>query len=181
MYYHTKKKISSRNRPSFPIVYTTQGTFVAASFSGQCLTCRKKYYVSYSESENGVQQFYSLDETAKYFMHTSQTAFEVRLLKQLSAQLALALVTFESQAEVYNALHSSEDVMRLKVAIPHNSINIMQCCLSSPITGCRHQKPSKYCTRHQHLEADGDDSDDSSLVIRIPLPTSTAASFPGEE
>ena len=59
-----------------------------------------------------------------------------------------------------------------KVPIPHNSINIMQCCPSSPITGGRHQKPSKYCARHQHLEAEGNDGiDDSSLVVRIPLPT----------
>ena len=102
---------SFRNRPCFPVVYTTQGTFVAASFSGQCLTCQKKYYVSYSESEDGVQTFYNPDTMeAKYFMHTSQTAFEIKLLKELSAQLALASVTFESQAEVHNALHSSEDV-----------------------------------------------------------------------
>ena len=276
---------SFRNRPCFPVVYTTQGTFVAASFSGQCLTCQKKYYVSYSESEDGVQTFYNPDTMeAKYFMHTSQTAFEIKLLKELSAQLALASVTFESQAEVYNALHSSEDVVRLrafeekfrrcdgedcwrlnvrrledcwftyqlafffgkhhlldtidfgtqttagnrkdvedlcrkanlhlsqitpewlhhvcnvkgcreglatidgnekirrsmcaapksKVPIPHNSINIMQCCPSSPITGGRHQKPSKYCARHQHLEAEGNDGiDDSSLVVRIPLPTAS--------
>lgn len=36
-------------------------------------------------------------------MHTSQTAFEIQLLNLLTMQLALAAVTFEIQAEVYNA------------------------------------------------------------------------------
>ena len=48
----------------------------------------------------------------------------------------------------------------------------MQCCPSSPITGGRHQKPSKYCEHHQHLETEGSDGiDESSLVVRIPLAT----------
>ena len=48
----------------------------------------------------------------------------------------------------------------------------MQCCPSSPITGGRHQKLSKYCEYHQYLETEGSDGiDDSSLVTRIPLAT----------
>lgn len=59
---------------------------------------------------------------------------------------------------------------KTKVSIPHNSINVMQCCPSSPITGGRHQKPSKYCEHHQHLDMEGSDGiDDSSLVVRMPL------------
>lgn len=61
---------------------------------------------------------------------------------------------------------------KTKVSIPHNSISVMQCCLSSPITGLCYQKPSKYCEHHQHLEMEGSDGiDDSSLVVRIPLAT----------
>ena len=30
-----------RNRPSFPLVYTTRGTFVAAAFSAECRHCTK--------------------------------------------------------------------------------------------------------------------------------------------
>ena len=47
-------------------------------------------------------------------MHTSQIAFEIQLLNQLTMQLALAAVTFESQAEVYNAIHAAEDATRLR-------------------------------------------------------------------
>lgn len=41
--------ITIRNRPSFPVVYTSHGTNVAASFNGNCKTCRKVYYYSYFE------------------------------------------------------------------------------------------------------------------------------------
>ena len=116
--FHTLSLLLScyRNRSCFPVVYTTQGTFVAATFSGQCLTCQRKYYLSYSEYEDGTQKFYNPATTqSKYFMHTSQTTFEIQFLKQFTAQLALASVTFESQAEVYNTLHASEDALRLRV------------------------------------------------------------------
>ncbi len=33
-------KITIRNRPSFPTVYTSNGTFVAATYHGQCLNCK---------------------------------------------------------------------------------------------------------------------------------------------
>ncbi len=46
-------------------------------------------------------------------MTTSQTAFEVEYLRQLSMQLSLASCTFESQAEVYTAVHAHEDCARL--------------------------------------------------------------------
>jgi len=38
----------------------------------------------------------------------------IQLLNQLTMQLALAAVTFESQAEVYNAIHAAEDATRLR-------------------------------------------------------------------
>lgn len=51
-----------RNRPSFPLVYTTQGTLVAACFSSQCRseTCGRKYYLSHYEShtDGHRNQFY---------------------------------------------------------------------------------------------------------------------------
>ena len=105
-----------RNRPSFPVVYTTQGTFIAASFSGTCLICKNKYHHSYYEAEDGCEHFYDPMHTQpKYFMTTSKSAFEIQLLKELTLQLSLASVTFDSQAEVYNAVHANNDAVRLKV------------------------------------------------------------------
>ena len=51
-----------RNRPSFPLVYTTQGTLIAACFHLQCRSekCGKKYYLSHYERhiEGHKQQYY---------------------------------------------------------------------------------------------------------------------------
>ena len=41
--------IQIRNRPSFPIVYTRNGTFVAASYHGQCQKCKRLFYPSHYE------------------------------------------------------------------------------------------------------------------------------------
>ena len=54
------------------------------------------------------------------------------------------------------------------VAIPHNGINVRQCCPRSPITGGQHQTASKYCEHHQYLTTGLDDS--TSLMVRITLP-----------
>ena len=40
-----------RNRPSFPLVYTTGGTFIAAAFSGTCTTCGKVVHHSSYETK----------------------------------------------------------------------------------------------------------------------------------
>lgn len=53
-----------RNRPSFPLVYTTQGTLVAACFHSECRSpkFRRKYYLSHYEvptqSEGHTAQYY---------------------------------------------------------------------------------------------------------------------------
>ena len=44
---------------------------------------------------------------------TSQTVFEIELVKQLTAQITFSACTFESQAQVYNSLHEKEDKERL--------------------------------------------------------------------
>lgn len=47
------ESIVIRNRPSFPIVYTSNGTFVAALFHGECRkSCSKKFSYSYWQSES---------------------------------------------------------------------------------------------------------------------------------
>ena len=56
------------------------------------------------------------------------------------------------------------------VAIPHNGINVRQCCPRSPITGGKHQTASKYCEHYQHLTTGHDDSCSTSLMVHITLP-----------
>ena len=41
------KNIKMDNRPSFPLVYTMNGTYVGALFHGQCDKCHTKYFPNY--------------------------------------------------------------------------------------------------------------------------------------
>ena len=61
---------------------------------------------SYTE-KNDCSQYFIPQESQQYILVTSQTVFEIELLKQFSA------CTFESQAKVYNSLHEKEDQERL--------------------------------------------------------------------
>ena len=41
------KRIKMDGRPSFPCVYTMNGTYVGAQFHGQCCNCKSIFYPSY--------------------------------------------------------------------------------------------------------------------------------------
>lgn len=61
----------------------------------------KSTFLSTSSSE---------DDSILYFWITSsQTIFELQLLEQLTFQLLLSACSFESQAQVYNAIHALSD------------------------------------------------------------------------
>ena len=76
---------SIRNCPYFPLVYTMQGTLVAAIYSAECKHCSRKnnlsYYQEASDDLQSKQIFYD-PEGVKFFQITSQTVFEVALLEK---------------------------------------------------------------------------------------------------
>ena len=50
-----------RNRPSIPIVYTRNGTFVAASYHGHCQKCKRLFYPShYEDPDSNTYVLYDL-------------------------------------------------------------------------------------------------------------------------
>ena len=102
-----------RSRPSFPLVYTTQGTLIAALFSGECRKgCSKKFHYSYYQ-EGNVTKYYSPQE--KYFQYSSQTVFETALLEDMTNNISISATSFESRAEVYNENFRDLDIDRLKL------------------------------------------------------------------
>ena len=103
----------NRNRPAHPVVYTTSGTYIAAAYTGRCAKCLTTYSTSYYYTQDGKQHFHSHREDQQYFEITSHTVFEIELLRQLTAQLIFSAASFESQAEVYNTVHSVSDQLRL--------------------------------------------------------------------
>ena len=101
------------NRPSFPLVYTTQGTFVAALFNGECRKgCSKKFHYSYYQ-QGDVTKYY-IPQGEKYFQYSSQTVFETALLEDVTNNISISATSFESRAEVYNENFRDLDIARLK-------------------------------------------------------------------
>lgn len=91
------------NRPSFPIVYTTQGTIVAAAYSATCCECKALIHHSSFKPKCDDRQEYFYDPSHScYFQVTSQTVFETKRLDQLTFQIVFSGATYESQAQVYN-------------------------------------------------------------------------------
>ena len=102
-----------RNRPSFPLVYTTQGTFVAALFNGECHKgCSKKFHYSYYQ-QGDVTKYY-IPQGEKYFQYSSQTVFETALLEDVTNNISISATSFESRAEVYNENFCDLDIAQLK-------------------------------------------------------------------
>ena len=105
------KTIKMDNRPSFPLVYTMEGTLVGAAFHGQCSICSTKYYPNYKAS--GGDRYYTEPSAAAYFHVTSLTVFETILVCDIVNNIWVSGTTFESRAKVYNLTFSSKDEARL--------------------------------------------------------------------
>ena len=117
--------VTVRNRPSFPLVYTTRGTFVGAAFSAECRSpsCGRRYFPSHYEvpqigiadcDELQYQQFfYDPESNGPYFQTTSQTVFEISLLRDITSNITISGTSFESRAVVYNENFRHVDIKRL--------------------------------------------------------------------
>ena len=102
-----------RNRPSFPLVYTTRGTFVGALFNGECRRgYSKKFHYSFYQQGDTVR--YYIPDGEKYFQYSWQTVFEIALLEDMTNNISISATSFESRAEVYNENFRDSDVARLK-------------------------------------------------------------------
>ena len=105
--------IVMRNRPSFPLVYTTQGTFIGALFNGECRKgCSKKFHYSFYQLGDSIK--YYIPDGERYFQYSCQTVFEIALLEDMTNNISISATSFESRAEVYNENFRDSDVARLR-------------------------------------------------------------------
>lgn len=106
--------ITIRNRPSFPLVYTTHGTSIAALFTGECRKgCGKKFNYSFYRSSSNKTFFFN-HVGKEYFHITSQTVFSIDLLEDITNNISLSATSFQSRAEVYNENFRELDAKNLK-------------------------------------------------------------------
>lgn len=108
-------KIKVDNRPSFPLVYTTKGTYVAPLVHGQCAKCKTTWYSSYKITSDNGRIFTDLAgaDDEGYLQITCQTVFEKKLLNDVSTNLWVSGTTFNSRAKVYNVNFRETDEKRL--------------------------------------------------------------------
>ena len=90
---------------------------MAASFNGNCKTCKKVYYYSYyedcplpeSDSNKGLRDqrrvYYDFAADLKYFQVSNKTMFETYLVKDIVYNVEI----FESRSDVYNCMHRDLD------------------------------------------------------------------------
>ena len=105
-------------RPSFPLVYTLDGTLVAAMFHGQCKRCDNRYYYSYMETKSkdgSILRYYNDPKNdQEYFQYSSSTVLQKKLLLDITHNVVFSAATFESRAQVYFANNQQTDRTRLQ-------------------------------------------------------------------
>ena len=145
--------ITIHNRPSFPIVYTSHGTSVAAAFNGNCKKCKKVYYYSYFEDSPASESDVNKDSW--------------KLICKLQNKWIHHKCEVPDCSEGYISVDSLEKVCRPMCATPKEKLyvnngegNFVKCCTNTPTLGGKSQKASKFCWEHLHLqENDGREVD----------------------
>ena len=104
-------------RPCFPLVFTQEGTHVAAMFHGTCKTCKMRFYYGYHEKDEGTEVIRIYNDpynSQKYFQLSSCSLYHKRLLMDITHNIVFSASTFESRAEVYRANNKEVDEDRLQ-------------------------------------------------------------------
>ncbi len=99
------------DRASRVTVYTeTVGTVVGTHYHKFCQNFRKgcsfRQFYGYSSEGNQAIAFYDANWAEhKFFISSSETAFELALLRNFDAELLLGQLSYSQKAEIYNDIH----------------------------------------------------------------------------
>ena len=102
------KLLLRQDRPSRITVYTeSMGTVVGSHYHKFCQNFRKgcslRQYYGYSSEGNQTTVFYNANWAEhKFFVSSSETAFELTLLRKFDADLLLGQLSYSQKAEIYN-------------------------------------------------------------------------------
>lgn len=106
------KLLTKIDRPSHLIIYTeTYGTVVGTHYHKYCQNFRKgcNYSQFYGYHSNGSQSPASYDSNwaqLKYFVSTSETAFEMSMLAKYDSELLVGQLSYEQKADIYNYINN---------------------------------------------------------------------------
>jgi len=105
---------------------TNNGTSVAASYHGNCKSCKKTYYYSYYEEYQDYHEhndkhcnqrrvYYDIAVDLPFFQVSNKTFFEKMYILEIVNNIELCGNSFEFRADVYNLLHRECDNVMLRV------------------------------------------------------------------
>lgn len=105
------KLLLRSDRPSRVTIYTeSQGTVLGSHYQKFCQNYRKgcNYYQHYGYHSKGTSStsYYDANwDELQYFVSTSQTAFELKLLKRFDYELLIAEMSYKQKSEIYNCVN----------------------------------------------------------------------------
>lgn len=105
------KLLTRKDRPSNVTVYTESfGTLTGTHYHKYCQSYSKgcsyrQHYGYHSEGSQSVQ-FYDDDwASLKYFISSSETAFEMSFLTKFDAEVLIGQMSYKQKADIYNYIH----------------------------------------------------------------------------
>jgi len=102
------KLLVRKERTSHITIYTeSYGTVAGTQYHKYCQNFRKgcsfRQYYGYSSEGNQSVHFYDSDWSEhRYFVSSSETAFEIDMLRKFDTELLIGQVSYNQKAEIYN-------------------------------------------------------------------------------
>lgn len=98
------------DRPSFPMIYSTDGTTSGTHFRKYCSQnwkgCPFTQHYGFHQKGNSTEIFYDDDYIdLPFFMSTNMTVFETKMLQSLNAEILLGQLTYRQKSDIYNYCH----------------------------------------------------------------------------
>ena len=103
------KLIESKDDPAEVTMYSREGTSFVKHFVRECANrwCRKRFYCGYSVKD-GFKVYEPLDSNSRVLVSSSETAFSVDYLYEVTLHILHSNATFEGLSNIYNQFHNFE-------------------------------------------------------------------------
>ena len=130
-----KHLLLREDRPSFPIVYTDDGTISGTHFRKYCSNhwqgCSFTQHYGFHQRGNTSEIHYDDDcLDLPYFLSMNMTAVQTKMLKSLSAEILLGQLSYKQKSDIYNFIHGYDIAVKMG---PISSVNSEEYRYDGPI------------------------------------------------
>ena len=110
--------LKADNDPAEVTIYTREGTKFSQHFAKECTNrwCRKRFYFGFCV-KSGQKVFEKIGPDSDILITSSETAFKIDFLYEISLHILHSNATFQGLSDVYNQLHNfkRENITRLNL------------------------------------------------------------------